>query len=350
MLVEAVFNTGLHSAGVIFALLFTTVRVLLWAFFVVIAWYEIVEKPFEKELEERAKKPQTTDPGPVELTAAALDQHQAAEAVYKLENKGNEQQAPPASQGPGNIPRMSGHGGMADDDDDESVDRWSIWENENEVGGGGGAEQQTHLQPRTPPPARLTQEGLVAGPIPSVTGKSYPGVNVNVMRPPVQVVALDESTGGKTRSGGGGSAGKKEKKPLISRKLEKYLVAPYEKQCTNALLLIVLIAYHAGYLSVTHNTQCLVIPSPYNFPFNFLADEHVGYFLYRGINKTGIRLETSLNSLAKELDGAIRDAGVEAVNRVEVVMRRYLKFVGAVVLLTVGLMPLPSVHISLGVA
>ncbi|KAL4538438.1 hypothetical protein Ndes2526B_g03259 [Nannochloris sp. 'desiccata'] len=309
MLVEAVFNTGLHSAGVIFALLFTTVRILLWAFFVVIAWYEIVEKPFEKELEERAKKPQTTDPGPVELTAAALDQHQAAEAVYKLENKGNEQQAPPASQGPGNIPRMSGHGGMADDDDDESVDRWSIWENENEVGGGGGAEQQTHLQPHTPAPARLTQEGLVAGPIPSVTGKSYPGVNVNVMRPPVQVVALDESTGGKTRSGGGGSAGKKEKKPLISRKLEKYLVAPYEKQY-----------------------------------------EHVGYFLYRGINKTGIRLETSLNSLAKELDGAIRDAGVEAVNRVEVVMRRYLKFVGAVVLLTVALMPLPSVHISLGVA
>jgi hypothetical protein len=61
-------------------------------------------------------------------------------------------------------------------------------------------------------------------------------------------------------------------------------------------------------------------------------------------------LETSLNTLTKQLDGAIRDAGVEAVNRVEVVMRRYLKFIGAVVVLTVVLLPLPSVHISLGVA
>jgi len=80
------------------------------------------------------------------------------------------------------------------------------------------------------------------------------------------------------------------------------------------------------------------------------ADEHVGYFLYRGISKAGVRLEVSLNNLAKELDGAIRDAGVEAVNRLEVVVRRYLKFVGAVVILTVALLPLPSVHISLGIA
>jgi hypothetical protein len=84
--------------------------------------------------------------------------------------------------------------------------------------------------------------------------------------------------------------------------------------------------------------------------FFLCADEHTAYFLYRGINRAGIRLETSINSLTKELDGSIRDAGVEAVNRVEVVMRRYLKFFGAVVLLTVVLLPLPSVHLSLGIA
>jgi hypothetical protein len=72
--------------------------------------------------------------------------------------------------------------------------------------------------------------------------------------------------------------------------------------------------------------------------------------MYRGLNKIGVRVETSVNSLAKELDGAIRDAGVEAVNRVEVVMRRYMKFFGAVAVLSVVLLPLPSVHISLGVA
>lgn len=80
------------------------------------------------------------------------------------------------------------------------------------------------------------------------------------------------------------------------------------------------------------------------------ADERVGYFMYKGFNKVGLRLETSVNGLSTTLDGSIRQAGVEAVNRVEVVMRRYLKFFGAVMLLTVILVPLPSLHLSVGVA
>ena len=72
--------------------------------------------------------------------------------------------------------------------------------------------------------------------------------------------------------------------------------------------------------------------------------------MYKGFNKVGLRLESSVNNLAKDLDASIRDAGVQAVNRVEVVMRRYMKFFGAVMLLTVVLMPLPSVHVSVGVA
>jgi hypothetical protein len=228
MLVEAVFNTGLHSVGAIFALLFTAVRILVWAFLVATAWYEIVEKPFEQEVKERAKNWKTTDPGPVELTETALDQHQAAEAVYKQENKNKTtgQQVPPARQRPGNIiPRSSGRSGMADGDDDESVDRWSIGENERELGGRGAP----HFQPHTPPPAHHTpSEGLVAEPIPSVPETRYTGVNTNVVRPAVQVVALDEPTGGKKGSGSRGSAGKKH---FINRKVEEYLVEPYEKQC-----------------------------------------------------------------------------------------------------------------------
>jgi len=236
MFVEAVFNTGLHSVGAIFALLFTTIRVVLWAFLVATAWYEIIEKPFEKEVKKRAQQPKTTDPSTNELAETALEQHQAAEAVYKLEKS-------PGQQGPGNIPRSSGRNAMADEDVDESIDRWSIWENESEPG-----------QPHTPPGARPTQERLIADPTPSVPGTRYPSVSSNVARPPVQVIALEEQTGGKKRSGGGGSAGKKPEKPFVNRKLEKYLVEPYEKQCTiSSSIIIYILNVHAGYLAISRN-------------------------------------------------------------------------------------------------
>lgn len=105
------------------------------------------------------------------------------------------------------------------------------------------------------------------------------------------------------RHGPGGEK-HKAKKPFFARKVEKWFVAPYAQKY-----------------------------------------ERVGYMMYKG----AMRVERGVNNLAQDLDESIREAGVEAVNRVEVVMRKYVKFFGAVVLLTVVLLPLPSVHLTLSV-
>ena len=87
----------------------------------VTAWFEIVEKPVEEELK-RTKKPKTTDPGPEELTKTALQQHEAANTVDKLEHQKEQQApgtppAPPARRFPAQIPHISG---ISDDADSES--------------------------------------------------------------------------------------------------------------------------------------------------------------------------------------------------------------------------------------
>lgn len=66
--------------------------------------------------------------------------------------------------------------------------------------------------------------------------------------------------------------------------------------------------------------------------------------------KGAMRVEKGVNMLGKDLDAAIREAGVAAVDRVEASMQKYIKFFGAVTVLTVLLLPLPTMHLSIGVA
>lgn len=70
----------------------------------------------------------------------------------------------------------------------------------------------------------------------------------------------------------------------------------------------------------------------------------------QGFNKMGRQFQDGMSCMAENMNVSIRDAGVEAVDRVEIIMRRYIKFFGAVTILTVVLLPLPSVHVTLGMA
>ncbi|KAI3437927.1 hypothetical protein D9Q98_000371 [Chlorella vulgaris] len=72
-----------------------------------------------------------------------------------------------------------------------------------------------------------------------------------------------------------------------------------------------------------------------------------GFMMYRGFNRAGKRIERSAAILGKHLDGSIRDVGASAVGEVERLLKKWIKFGGAVALLTVCLLPLPNVHVTI---
>jgi hypothetical protein len=212
MLAEAVFSLGLHSVSALVAAFFTVVRILLWALLVCTTWYEIIEKPFETEL--RTKQPKTTDLDPAELTKVALEQHQAAKTVEQFENN---KQAPltPSAQSTTHLPHTSKNH-ASDMDDDESIDRWSFWEEENEA-------EKYAQQPRLP-----HERNKMVAETPSPTDR-YTKVTQSLTtvpigtRPAVTVTALEE---GKRRH-----REEEVKKPFVARKLEQMFVTPYKEKC-----------------------------------------------------------------------------------------------------------------------
>lgn len=233
MLVEAVFTTGVHTLGAALLALFTTARVLLWAFLVAVAWFEIVEKPFKEE-QLGFKKPKTVKQTPIELTATTLQQHDVAEAVYEAEHP--QQQITAGRRWPTHIPPMSGVSEMRDD---ESVDQWSIWQNEGGHGhhttpDGFDAEPIPSAAPaRTQQPAGITSAPGAAvrvphhGPRPAdhdeaqVLAASTLGGNTDLIKEPAKHVVRHDP-GGKKHV---------EKKPLLTRKIEKWFIAPYAQKC-----------------------------------------------------------------------------------------------------------------------
>jgi hypothetical protein len=109
-----------------------------------------------------------------------------------------------------------------------------------------------------------------------------------------------------------------------------------------------------------------------------------GFMMYRGFNRAGKRIERSAAILGKHLDGSvrwwlcgiaslgayrlstlcvlqihagspyyvcqdpqIRDVGASAVGEVERLLKKWIKFGGAVAQLTVCLLPLPNVHVTI---
>lgn len=76
--------------------------------------------------------------------------------------------------------------------------------------------------------------------------------------------------------------------------------------------------------------------------------ETLGYMVYKGFNKAGMRMERAGLCISENMNGAIRDAGLEAVDRLErFIIRKYLRFFITWAVLTFVLVPLPSMHISL---
>ncbi|KAL4424475.1 hypothetical protein ABPG77_006784 [Micractinium sp. CCAP 211/92] len=69
--------------------------------------------------------------------------------------------------------------------------------------------------------------------------------------------------------------------------------------------------------------------------------------LLQGLGRMGKQMERGAGTLGKRLDGAIRDAGAEAAMEIELLVQKWVKFAGVVALLTVALMPLPSVQVTL---
>jgi hypothetical protein len=232
MIIETVFTTGLHTAGAILLGLFTTARVLLWAFLVATAWFEIVEKSFQEE-QIRPKKSKTAVATTVELTATTLQQHDAADAVYQIKHP--EQSANPRERRwPQHVPPMAGVSEMGDD---ESIDQWSIWQEGNE-------------------PNHTTPEGFIAEPIPPTPPtKRQPATTAGVRNgggtsrhPGVRPADHDEAQVLSASTMGGNTDlikepakevvrhdehGKKHvvKKPLLTRKIEKWFIAPYAQKC-----------------------------------------------------------------------------------------------------------------------
>ncbi len=119
--IQPVLAGGLHVTLTTFSALFTTIRVLLWAFLVAVAWYEIIENAKDEDLTQRkarrakclTAREKRIRPRQVNLTATALRQL--------------DEQNPPAPRWPAHIAPMAGVSEMGDD---ESVDQWSLW-NEN---------------------------------------------------------------------------------------------------------------------------------------------------------------------------------------------------------------------------
>lgn len=87
--------------------------------------------------------------------------------------------------------------------------------------------------------------------------------------------------------------------------------------------------------------------NPYTCPY---YNQHNLYHAIVSKHLTGHRVERSTMCLASNLDLSIRDAGVQAVDRVEEIMRKWVKFFGGVVMLTLVLLPLPAVNVSMNFA
>lgn len=288
---------GLHT---LWLYLFYAGRVTVWAFLVIVAWLEIIEK------------------GATE-SQARLQSRRWPQHMY--------------------IPRMES--GVSDVDvrdvqgEGDSLEEWSTWplseEDEDSL-------RQLSVNARDGDPkygehcissanALPVRQQMVASARPTAVQKARHdalcnrglikaagstvddahvlshttmGGNTDLVKEPAkETVRRDPSTGQKV----------KEKKPFLTRKVEKWFIAPYTQKY-----------------------------------------ERAGFMIYKGFNKVGHQIEISVNKLATDLDGAIRDAGVNAVREVEGVLQRWIKFCGLVVFLSIVLLPLPVFNVTLSIA
>ena len=264
---------------------FLTVRLVIWAILVAVAWFEIIEKaPLSSPIVVLPQPKRVKPPKTVALTATSLQEHNTQE----------QQQAP---RWPRHIPPI---GGVSEMGEDESIDEWSIWDEGAEaprvtpgVDDTTGAGAQ-HVQQQTPyhHPSPLEPNTLHADQARDkahLLSQTFMGGNTDLI--PTSSSPHNQQ-----------QYKKKKKKPFLTRKVEQLFIAPYAQKY-----------------------------------------EKVGYMMYKG----SMRVEKGMVKMSNEMKEAVLMAGVTAVDRVTALMTKYIKFFGTVVILSVALLPLPGIHISL---
>jgi len=329
---------------------FKLIRVALYIILTATAWLNIIEEnksqQWSRQKKRRVKKCsgggnkkgwQQTDEGGQPLTESALAQHD--KSMSSEDNNKEEEKHTPL--------RATAYTDL-DMDPEESIEDWSLW---NEQGAGGDGENsdegEDEAQQQVPGSSSNKKSGskkrqqtntdansgfafvdaaetgqVTVG---SLTGNALTPTSHNQQVAAVAAEAEDKDeadvlavttapvltnppkySGWKKDKQG---RVKKRKQPLITRMMDKYFYKPFLGKY-----------------------------------------ERLGYMMYKGFNKTGMRIERGMHCIAENMNGAIRDAGVEAVHSAEeFVLRKYLKFFVVWVVLTAVLLPLPSISLSVQV-
>ena len=296
----------LHGIRTLWLSVFFAGRVILWAFLVIVGWLEIIEKDRKENRTQKVKYCGKTG-APQPLTAQGLETHNRTS-----------HQPPSSGRWPKHIDRIEG---VSDMGEGESLDEWPLWE-ENEDSllpnvQHEGERDGNHMvgtpialpvhRPMNPTSSRIIQKtrpeagfgkavGHHADDDTHILAQTTMGGNTDLIKEPArETVRKDLSSGQKV----------KEKKPFLTRKVEKWFIAPYTQKY-----------------------------------------ERAGYMIYKGFNKVGHQIEISVDRLATDLDGAIRDAGVNAVREVESALQRWIKFFGLVLILSLILLPFPAFNVT----
>jgi hypothetical protein len=284
-----------HGLQTLWLYLFYAGRVTVWAFLVIVAWLEIIEKGATKSQTQVQSRrwPQHMHIPRMESGVSDVD-------LRDVQGEGDslEECWPLSEEDEDSLRQLSANGRRGEQYGEHCISSANV----------APVRQHVVSSPRpTVQKARhdAGERGLIkaAGSTADdahVLAYTTMGGNTDLVKEPErETVRRDPSTGQKV----------KEKKPFLTRKVEKWFIAPYTQKY-----------------------------------------ERAGYMIYKGFNKVGHQIEISVNRLATDLDGAIRDAGVNAVREVEGVLQRWIKFCGLVVLLSIILLPLPAFNVTLSIA
>jgi hypothetical protein len=281
---------------------YSLIRVALYIILTATAWSNIIEDNSVQQQSRQKKRKvkkcvgnkkgwQQTDEGGQPLTETALAEHDKS-----------------MSEGGKHTPLRATAYTDLNMDPEESIEDWSLWE-EGEGGGEGGEEDvdEHEAQQQQLPGSSSNKKGSKKKKkqqTSSPTSHNQQTAAIAEDKDEADVLAvvtgsIDDDISPKMKK-------KKKKQPLITRMMDKYFYKP------------VLGKY-----------------------------EGLGYMMYKGFNKTGMRIERGMYCVAENMNGAIRDAGVEAVHTAEeFILRKYLKFFVVWVVLTAVLLPLPSISLS----
>lgn len=224
----AVLPTLLAGAGTAAWATFTAARVLLWASLVTLSWFQIIEADADLQ-DSRKDKRQMKDckdgacaaPGTAQNSAwkqigdggeddrGVQSQNKSGLTKEALDRR-DQAQATGTRRWPAHIEPMDGASSMGSD---ESIDQWSIWGDED-----GGAAASPPATAHITAHAGPEQQAAVA--------KADQHEEAHMLETAQQNVAIKEPAKHIWKRGPGGHV-KKEKRPFVSRKIEKWFITPF---------------------------------------------------------------------------------------------------------------------------